>query len=140
MESLAFTKLVMPSDLNPANRLFGGQMMKFIDEAAALYCFTKLKLMNVVTVSVSELTFLKPVFQGDVLEFYVQVYELGKTSITLEVNVKCTPTDAARHSMTEGTHSVTTCKIKFVCIDPRLGVSVQHGLNNDKLRELLTNE
>ena len=42
-----YTKLIMPKDLNAANRLFGGQLMAWFDEAAALYVMSIAKTHNV---------------------------------------------------------------------------------------------
>jgi len=122
-----FRKLVMPKDLNPANRLFGGQMMSWIDEAAALYvmCFAKTK--NLVTLKVSEVIFKEPVEQGDFLIFEASTKEIGTTSISVSIEVyKKDIQDKDSKKL------VCFCGMVFVTIDPETGKKTPHGIKQKK--------
>lgn len=120
-KAISYTKLVMPQNLNPANRLFGGQMMAWIDEAAALYVMSQLRTKSIVTVTVSNLTFETPVLNGDVLEFHCSTSKLGTTSIDVLVEVKKLDVGS------QETKNVVTCSIKFVNIGAD-GRPCPHGL------------
>jgi acyl-CoA thioesterase YciA len=80
-------KICMTKDLGIHGNLFGGILMAWIDEAAAAfateYCFTP----NMVTLRVGELLFKKPVKSGNHIRIYGDVVSLGKTSITLKIEV-----------------------------------------------------
>jgi len=76
----------MPSHTNPAGSIFGGWIMSVTD-AAALMTATKIAHGNVVTVFVSNMTFLQPVKVGDAICCYTDVTAIGETSITLAVEV-----------------------------------------------------
>ena len=81
-------RLVKHEDLNPAERLFGGRLLAWIDEEAAIYAACQLGTGRIVTKYISEINFLTPAHLGDVVEFGVQVAEMGTTSITLECQVR----------------------------------------------------
>jgi acyl-CoA thioesterase YciA len=83
---LASRMLAMPSHTNPAGSIFGGWIMSVMD-AAALMTATKIAHGNVVTVFVSNMTFLQPVKVGDAICCYTDVTAIGETSITLAVEV-----------------------------------------------------
>lgn len=61
-------KLIKPGDLNARNTLFGGMLLKWIDEEAGIYAMTKLNSKNVVTKFISEIDFVSSGKQGDVVE------------------------------------------------------------------------
>jgi acyl-CoA thioesterase YciA len=77
-------KLVKPGDLNPRGTLFGGRLLEWIDEEAAIYAMCQLDTTNIVTKFVSEIDFKKPAYQGDVVEIGVEVIKFGRTSITVK--------------------------------------------------------
>lgn len=79
---------VKPSDLNSADRLFGGQMLLWIDDCAAQYAMYKLDTTSVVTARISEVNFKRPALQGDMLEFFLSTISMGKTSLTVRVRVR----------------------------------------------------
>lgn len=85
-------KLVSPPDLNPAETLFGGQLLKWIDEETAIYAMCQLGSNFIVTKYMSEINFRNPAFQGDIIEIGAEVIGVGNTSVTLrcEVRVKDT--------------------------------------------------
>jgi len=81
-------KLVSPPDLNPANKLFGGQLLKWIDEEVGIYAMCQLGSNHIVTKFMSEINFRNPAFQGDIIEIGAEVFEVGHTSITLKCEVR----------------------------------------------------
>ncbi len=75
-----------PNDANKAGDIFGGWLMSQIDIAGAIAAAKRAR-GPVVTVAVKELKFLKPLFIYDIASFYTQIAAVGKTSITIEVEV-----------------------------------------------------
>jgi acyl-CoA hydrolase len=78
-------KLIKYEDLNSRGSLFGGQLLKWIDEEASIYTVCQLETNKIVTKLVSEINFMKPAYLNDIIEIGVDVVSFGKTSITLEV-------------------------------------------------------
>ena len=74
--------LVKYEDLNPRGTFFGGRLMEFVDEQAAIFVFCQLETKNVVTKVISEINFVAPAFNGDVVEIGFDNVVLGRTSIT----------------------------------------------------------
>lgn len=83
---LAARHLAMPAHTNPAGDIFGGWIMASMD-AAAVMTTTRLAEGKTVTVAVSNMVFLQPVKVGDTVCFYTDVKRIGRTSITLDVEV-----------------------------------------------------
>jgi acyl-CoA thioesterase YciA len=81
-------KLVQPQHLNVNNTLFGGVCMAWVDEEAAIFATTEMKTSRVVTKKISEINFIAPGYQGDIIEIGVELKRVGKTSITLGVEVR----------------------------------------------------
>lgn len=88
-------KWVKPQDLNPNHTLFGGQLLAWIDEEAALYTIIQLENSKIVTKYISEINFMASAKQGDIIEIGIEVIKFGKSSLTL----KC----EARNKMTRET-------------------------------------
>ena len=82
------SKLIMNKDLNASQALFGGLLVQWVDEAAAIFCMDVLKTNQVVTKKISEILYNHPARLGDILDFYFRVKQLGRTSITIETLVK----------------------------------------------------
>lgn len=76
-------KWVKPEDLNPNNNLFGGRLLQWIDEEAALYTMIQLENKKIATKFMSEINFISSAKQGDIVELGIQVEKFGRTSITL---------------------------------------------------------
>jgi acyl-CoA hydrolase len=81
-------KLIKPGDLNARNTLFGGSLLKWIDEEAGIYAMTKLESKNVVTKYMSEINFVNSAQQGDVIEIGLKFQKVGRTSITFSCQVR----------------------------------------------------
>lgn len=88
-------KWVKPEDLNPNQTLFGGQLLAWIDEEAALYTIIQLENSKIVTKYISEINFMSSAKQGDIVEIGIEVVKFGKSSLIL----KC----EARNKMTRET-------------------------------------
>jgi acyl-CoA hydrolase len=88
-------KWVKPEDLNPNGTLFGGRLLEWIDEEAALYTIIQLENSKIVTKYISEINFMSSAQQGDIVELGMEVTNFGKSSLTL----KC----EARNKMTRET-------------------------------------
>lgn len=78
-------KMIKPSDLNAANRLFGGRALQWVDEESAVYVATLINSTSIVTKFMSEVNFLSPAQQGEIIEIGTDTVSIGTTSIT----VKC---------------------------------------------------
>lgn len=77
--------LIRPNHLNGANRLFGGTLMQWIDEVAAVVA-KRHAGTNVTTASVDNLTFLKGAYQNDLVIIKGKVTWVGKTSMEICVD------------------------------------------------------
>ena len=81
-------KLVKPSDLNPRRTLFGGQVLKWIDEEAAIFAICQLGSPNIVTKAMSEINFVSTAVLGDIIEFGMDMVKVGTSSITIACDVR----------------------------------------------------
>ncbi|NJB81508.1 acyl-CoA thioesterase [Wenyingzhuangia aestuarii] len=81
-------KWVKPEDLNANGTLFGGKLLAWIDEEAALYSIIQLENSRVVTKFMSEINFLSSARQGDIIEIGIEVVKFGKSSLTLNCEVR----------------------------------------------------
>ena len=70
-------KLIKPEDLNAGNTLFGGQLLKWIDEEAAIYAMCQLNNRRVTTKFMSEIDFISPARTGDVIEIGLEMVKMG---------------------------------------------------------------
>ncbi len=110
-------KWVKPEDLNPNQSLFGGRLLQWIDEEAALYAVIQLENKKVVTKFISEINFVSSAKQGDIIEIGIEVSSFGSTSLTLRCDV--------RNKMTHQT-IITVDKIVMVNLDEQ-GNPAPHG-------------
>jgi len=117
-------KLVKPEDLNANDTLFGGRLLEWVDEEAAIYAAIEVRHKRVVTKSISAINFIAPARKGDVVEIGVALKRVGKTSVTVEVQVR----DLTSHKII-----VNIDEMVFVCVD-ELGKPVRHtlGMTKDK--------
>jgi acyl-CoA hydrolase len=110
-------KWIKPEDLNPNGTLFGGSLLRWLDEEAAIYAIVQLENDRVVTKYISEINFVSSAKQGDIIELGITATHFGRTSITMccEVRNKIT-----RKSI------LTIDKIVFVNLDEE-GNPIPHG-------------
>src|SRR5712691_635483 len=83
---LAARTLAMPADTNPSGDMFGGWIMSLMDAAGAITA-TQRAEGRVVTAAVTNIAFLQPVKAGDVVCCYTDIRKIGRSSITLGVEV-----------------------------------------------------
>ena len=110
-------KLVKPEDLNPRRTLFGGQVLKWIDEEAAIFAVCQLGSPSIVTKAMSEINFVSTAVLGDIIEFGMDLVSVGTTSITIACDV--------RNKITKQS-IVKIDKIVFVLLDEN-GKPKPHG-------------
>jgi acyl-CoA thioesterase YciA len=76
----------MPADANHTGDIFGGWIMAQVDIAGSVPAVQRAR-GRVATVAVNAFTFRQPVFVGDLVSFYAEVVRVGRTSITVDVEV-----------------------------------------------------
>ena len=81
---LAVRTLAMPADTNPAGDIFGGWIMSLMDVAGGITAASWAG-GRVVTVAVTDMSFLRPVKVGDVVCCYTDLERVGRTSATFRV-------------------------------------------------------
>ena len=110
-------KIIKPSDLNPRGTLFGGQVLKWIDEEAAIFCVCQLGTSRIVTKLMSEINFVETAKLGEIVEIGCDVVKFGTTSITINCDVR---------NKTTKQSIVKIDKIIFVVVDEN-GKPTPHG-------------
>jgi acyl-CoA thioesterase YciA len=85
--ALALRVVMMPRDTNPYGTIFGGVILSYIDQAGLIEA-RRHAHHSWVTVALDRVEFKQPVFVGDVVNFYGRTARLGKTSVTVEVEVE----------------------------------------------------
>jgi acyl-CoA thioesterase YciA len=116
-------KLIKYEDLNSRGSLFGGQLLKWIDEEASIYTVCQLETNKIVTKLMSEINFMKPAYLNDIIEIGVDVVSFGRTSITLEVVARIKDTKNEILKIDE---------MVFVSIDEN-GRPIPHGKTEKKI-------
>jgi acyl-CoA thioesterase YciA len=76
----------MPSEVNPSGDIFGGWVMAHVDIAGAIPAMRRAR-GRVATVAVKSVQFKQPISVGDVVSFYAKVIHVGRSSITVDVEV-----------------------------------------------------
>jgi len=104
----------MPADVNPQGDVFGGWIMAQVDVAGAIPAMQRAR-GRVTTVAVNSFLFKQPVSVGDVVSFFAEVVDTGRTSIKVRVEVY-----AERHPAQPIIVKVTEAVLSYVAIN-------QHG-------------
>ncbi len=134
MKQIALRGRAYPTDLNPAGSVFGGWIMAKMDKAASI-AVEDIVNSGAVTVSVTDLHFLKPIRNGDIITIYTEIIAIGNSSIKISVSVmvRCKET----HTEYEVTHAVFT----FVTMgEDAKSINVRKVVRDDisdEIRELL---
>lgn len=82
----ALRVIPLPADANHTGDIFGGWIMAQVDLAGSVPA-ARLAQGRVATVAVNSFVFKQPVFVGDIVSFYAEVVRVGRTSITVDVEV-----------------------------------------------------
>jgi acyl-CoA thioesterase YciA len=108
---LVMRVMPMPADANGNGDIFGGWIMAQVDLAGAVIP-SRIAKGRIVTVAVNQFVFKQPVSMGDLLSFYAKVERIGKTSVTVNVEVFAERNPADLHVV-----KVTEANITYVAID-----------------------
>ncbi|KEZ78997.1 acyl-CoA thioesterase [Salinisphaera hydrothermalis] len=81
-------KWIKPEDLNPNGTLFGGSLLRWIDEEAAIYAIIQLENPRIVTKYISEINFVSTAVQSDIIELGIMATKFGRTSLTMCCTVR----------------------------------------------------
>ena len=81
-------KWIKPEDLNPNGTLFGGRLLEWIDEEAAIYAAIQLDNNFIVTKFMSEIEFISSARQGEIIEMGIEATHFGTTSLTMKCEVR----------------------------------------------------
>jgi acyl-CoA thioesterase YciA len=103
----------MPADTNAHGTIFGGWVMSQVDIAGSIPAWERAQ-GPVVTVAVNSFVFKEPVFVGDIVSFYARVLKVGRTSITVDVEVF-----AQRKREGRAAVKVTEAQLTYVAVDER---------------------
>jgi acyl-CoA thioesterase YciA len=101
----------MPADANSSGDIFGGWVMSQVDIAGSIPAIRRAR-GRVATVAVNSFIFKQPVMVGDVVSFYAEIVKVGRTSITVSVEVY-----AQRNPEKEETVKVTEATLTYVAVD-----------------------
>src|SRR3954469_7401960 len=102
----------MPGDANPTGDIFGGWIMSHVDIAGAIPASRRAR-GRVATVAVNSFIFKEPVLIGDVVSLFAEITRVGRTSITVAVEVY-----AERNPGKEITVKVTEASLTYVAVGP----------------------
>jgi acyl-CoA thioesterase YciA len=103
--------VMMPKDTNAHGTIFGGVILSYIDQAAAVEA-KQHGASFIVTVAMREVVFHEPVYVGDLVSFYTRLVRTGRTSITISVEVI-----AQRGDPSGARVKVTQAEVTFVNLD-----------------------
>jgi acyl-CoA thioesterase YciA len=108
---LVMRVMPMPADANGNGDIFGGWIMAQVDLAGAVLP-ARIAKGRIATVAVNQFIFKQPVSIGDLLSFYAHVERVGRTSITVRVEVYAERNPANLHVV-----KVTEANLTYVAID-----------------------
>jgi acyl-CoA thioesterase YciA len=108
---LVLRVMPMPADANANGDVFGGWIMAQVDIAGSIMP-ARISRGRVATVAVNEFVFKQPVSIGDLLSFYATVTRVGRTSVTVHVEVMAERDPENLHVV-----KVTEANLTFVAID-----------------------
>lgn len=81
-------KWVKPEDLNANGTLFGGALLRWVDEEAAIYAILQMGNHRAVTKMMSEINFVSSAVQGDMIEMGLKATHFGRTSLSMRAEVR----------------------------------------------------
>jgi acyl-CoA thioesterase YciA len=116
---LAIQVVMMPRDTNPHGTIFGGVILSYIDQAGAIGARREVIMAGgpppfLVSVALNRVEFHRPVLVGDVVRFMTRLIKMGRTSITMQVDVEAERGKETLH--------VTEAEVVYVGIDPMSAV------------------
>jgi acyl-CoA thioesterase YciA len=105
---------MLPRDTNAYGTIFGGVILSYIDLAGGIEC-RRQSPKKFVTKAMHEVVFVAPVYLGDLVTFYTRTVRIGKTSITVDVEV-----EVERLGMGDAKEivKVTEAEVIYVAVGP----------------------
>jgi acyl-CoA thioesterase YciA len=100
----------LPADVNAAGDVFGGWVMAQVDIAGAIRAMRRAR-GRIATVAVNSFSFKQPISVGDVVSFYAKIIKVGRSSITVDVQVY-----AERDPAHPVVVKVTEATLTYVCL------------------------
>ena len=124
---LALKAVMMPRDTNPYGTIFGGVLLSYIDQAGAEGARHEMRRAGwpqrtLVTVAMDKVEFHEPVFVGDVVSFYTRLERVGRTSITVHVEVEADRAESVTGAGASGANDpggpvrLTEAMVTFVAV------------------------
>ena len=112
---LAIQVVMMPRDTNPLGSIFGGVILSYLDQAGAIGARRAVALAgggqtHLVTVAINRVEFHQPVLVGDVVRFWARTVRIGRSSITMNIQVEV--------ERGADTLQVTEAEAVYVGVDP----------------------
>ncbi len=107
----AIRVMMLPRDTNALGTIFGGIILSYLDLAGEIEA-RRHGPRRFVTVAMREVVFSAPVYVGDVVSFYARTVRVGRTSVTVQVEV-----EAERRHRTGETVEVTKAEVVYVAVD-----------------------
>jgi len=104
-------KLVLRGDLNQNGYLYGGNLLKWIDEISWIAATLDYPESSLVTISLNEVLFKKSIKEGSILKFVINKVKQGTTSVQYYVEVFCCTKCQKNNDIVFSTH------ITFVNVD-----------------------
>ena len=101
---------VRPEHLNSHGYLFGGEMLRWVDEFAYLAASLDFPECRLVTIAMDQAVFRHPAHLGDILRFHIVSERRGTTSVTYRVDVFAT------RSGREGEEAIFSTRVTFVSV------------------------
>jgi len=108
--ALALRAVAMPMFANPNGDIFGGWLLSQMDIAGGTVATRQAK-GRVATVAITAMTFRRPVYVGDEVSCYAQIVRIGRTSMTVKIDV------FARRGRTGEKIDVTEGLFTYVAVD-----------------------
>lgn len=103
--------LVRPEHLNHHGYLFGGVMLKWVDENAWMAASRDFPNCRLVTIGMDDIRFTRPVENGSILRFQIEQHKRGHSSVTYRVQVMADEPGAAKEQ------DVFMTRVTFVRVD-----------------------
>lgn len=111
LRDAAIRLTMMPRDTNAHGTVFGGIILSYIDIAGGVEAVRTTHHDRFVTVAMKEVIFHEPVFIGDLVSFYANTIKIGRSSITIHVEV-----EAERFGSMGQKVKVTEAEVTYVAI------------------------
>ena len=111
--SVAIRVVMLPKDTNPVGTIFGGVILSYLDQAGGVEA-RRHSAKKIVTKIMENVEFVAPVFLGDTVTFYTRTLRVGRTSVTVGIEVDAERTGPQGD---RGTVRVTSARVVYVAVD-----------------------